>query len=87
MKLRRFFHKWTTFEDIAVATYAMARKTDKKSVAKLAYILGLSEGQVAFRMTDYTKLLQGKTDWHVGSKEKKVFDWLTSCNGLSIKPI
>lgn len=88
MKLRRFFHKWTMIEDITVAVYAINRKTDKKSIAKLSFLLGLSEGQISFRMVDYIKLLQGKTArWHIGSQEKKVFDWLTHNTGLTIKPI
>ena len=88
MKLRKFFHKWTIIEDITVATYAINRKTDKKSIGKLSALLGLSDEQIAFRMTDFIKLLQNRaTDWHCSKQEKKVFDWLTGKSGLSIKPI
>lgn len=90
MKLRALFHRWTVFEDIVVAQYAIDRKTDPKSIGKVAMLLGLSDNQVAFRMSNYTKLIQNRmTGWHCSKQEKAVFDWLMFINkrGLSIKSI
>ena len=85
-----FLHRWTVFEDITVCTYAMARKTDPKSVAKLSLYLGISENRIKYRMDDFTKLTQGKKDWHYSRQERKVFDWLNLYRTaiiLSIKPL
>ena len=90
MKLRALFHRWTVFEDIVVAQYAIDRKTDPKSIGKLSVLLGLPDNKIAFRMTDFVKLIQDRsTDWHCSKQEKAVFDWLMfiSKKGLSIKSI
>ena len=71
------FHKWTVFEDIVICSYAMARKTDPKSIKKLSLYLGISESKISCRMNNYNKLIKGKsTDWHYSRQEKKVFNWL-----------
>lgn len=82
------FHKWKWKEDLVVAVYALGRKTDKKSLEKLARLLNLKENQVAYRMSDYVKMVQGKIkDRHFSKQEKEVYEWLTSNNGLCIKPL
>lgn len=84
-----FIHSWTVFEDITVCSYAMARKTDPKSIAKLALYLGISENRISYRMSNFTKLVQGKKDWHYSRQERKVFDWLSryaTTRTLSITP-
>lgn len=85
------FHRWTVFEDITVCTYAMHRKTDPKSIAKLSMALGIPANKVSYRMCNFTKLVQGKCPaWHFSRQERKVFDWLSlygTSTVLSIKPI
>lgn len=89
MKIKSIFdiHRWTVYEDIVVASHAINRKTDPKTIKKLSSLLGLRESQIAARMANYEKLSKGcYPDWHYSKQEKKVFDWLTHNNGLIIKP-
>jgi hypothetical protein len=82
------FHRWTIFEDIVVCVYAVNRKSDPKTVEKIALWLGIDSNRVAYRMCNYVKLLQGKyKNWHYSRQEKKVFDWVTSCGIVSMKPV
>ena len=84
-----FLHSWTVFEDITVCSYAMARRTDPKSVSKLSLYLGISENRIRYRLADFTKLVQGKKDWHYSRQERKVFDWLNryaTARTLTITP-
>lgn len=85
------FHRWTVFEDITVCTYAMHRRTDPKSIAKLATALDIPANKVAYRMCNFTKLVQGKCSaWHFSRQERRVFDWLSLCSTrltISIKPV
>lgn len=80
-------HRWTIYEDIVVAVYAINRKTDLKSIEKLSYLLDISKSKISARMANYEKLSKGSyPDWNYSKQEKKVFDWLTHNNGLIIKP-
>lgn len=80
-------HSWDILEDITVATYVLNGKTDDKSVIKLSKLLGLPTNKIHYRMSNYNKLKSGKySDWHFSKQERMVFEWLTSKNGLSIKP-
>lgn len=85
------FHRWTVFEDIVVCSYAMARKTDPKSIKKLSIYLGIGESKIAYRMSNFSKLVMGNSvDWHFSRQERKVFDWLmlySTQRLLDIKPV
>lgn len=85
-----FRHNWSVFEDIVVCSYAMARKTDQKTIKKLSIYLGISENRISYRMCNFSKLATGRgKDWHFSRQEKKVFDWLmlySTSRLLDIKP-
>lgn len=71
------FHRWTVFEDIVVCAYAMERKTDPKSIKRLSRALGIKESKVAYRMSNFSKLVMGNSvDWHFSRQERKVCDWM-----------
>lgn len=81
-------HNWTWAEDVTIATYVINRKTDKKSVYKLCGILGLKEGKVSYRMSNFEQLYKGEYKGrHYSRQEREVLEWLTSRNGLNIKPL
>lgn len=68
------FHKWKKVEDEVVAAYALAGRTKAKDIKALATLLGLSEAQVSFRMTNYIKQKKNPvTNWHCSSQERRVF--------------
>lgn len=82
-----FLHRWTVYEDIVVCSYAMERKTDVKSIQKVAFWLGISKGRVAYRMANFAKLCKDpKTNWHCSRQERKVFNWLSANKLITVKP-
>ena len=82
------FHKWTVLEDITVCAYAIAREDDPKTIKKLSAVLGISEGRIAYRMSNFRKLAQGKNpDWHYSRQERKVFDWVSRNRALKLKTL
>lgn len=83
-----FLHRWTIFEDIVICSYAMARETDPKTIKKLSLRMGISEGRIAYRMSNFTKLTQGSNpDWHYSTQERKVFDWLNRNPFIKVKTL
>jgi len=68
------FHVWRKHEDEVVCAFALARKTDDATIKAITTLLGLTESQVAFRMTNYIKQRKNAiTDWHCSAQERRVF--------------
>ena len=80
-------HIWTWEEDIVVCSYAVNRKTDPKNIHRLAIYLGLSEGQVQYRLSDFTNLHRGVADRHYSKQERRVYHFVTHNNMVLVNPI
>ena len=67
-------HVWKKYEDEVVCAFVLAHKTDDSTIKAISTLLGLSESQVSFRMSNYIHQRQNpKTDWHVCNQERRVF--------------
>ena len=79
-------HKWTIEEDIIVATHALNRKTDLKTIRHLSARMGIAEGKIQYRMSNYSNMAKGIPDRHYSKQERRVFDFLTKQHLISVKP-
>ena len=81
-----FLHRWTMEEDIIIASHALNRKTDMKTIRKLSVHLGLPEGKIQYRMSDYVNMAKGLPDRHYGKQERRVFRFLTRQHLVNVVP-